>query len=156
GHADLFRMIGVVEPDADHLADARERAAEPLSPAHRRQAGALHAAQALEAGWRQDVGGDVLHDPREIAQDAVGSDESGFLLIRAAIADELHWRGSLSWRCRDEIDANGPISPGARSRLAGGGGWRERTLAQIGCQRRVARWRSRPRQVQFSRSAMPH
>jgi hypothetical protein len=44
-HADLGRVVGVVEPDADHLADGGQRAAQSRSAAHEGQAGQLDGAQ---------------------------------------------------------------------------------------------------------------
>jgi len=48
--ADFPRVVAVVEADADDLADADQRTAEPRPPAHDGQPLDLHRAQAFEPG----------------------------------------------------------------------------------------------------------
>src|SRR5262245_57629344 len=106
--ADLSRVIGVVKADGDDLADAGEGTAQPWSPAHDRQAIDLHRAQALEPRRRDDLGRDVLHHPREVAQYALAVDEAGLLRADAAVTDELHIRLNTKARPDVEVTARRP------------------------------------------------
>jgi hypothetical protein len=71
-------MVRVVEPDADHLADAGERAAESGMAADRGQPRHVELLQALERGRREHLRRDVVDHRGQRAELAVGADDTGF------------------------------------------------------------------------------
>src|SRR5262249_24088768 len=96
---------------------ARQRTSEARAALHERKPRGRGRAQAAKASGREDVGGDVLHDPGEIAQLAVGVDESGLLGATGTEAYELH--GCLLGEAQDEAATKRPAS---RSRVTSNGG----------------------------------
>ena len=103
-HAGLGGVIGVVEADADELADLADAGAD---------AGlTVHAAAACEGRQprsrsrprsRQDLARDVGDDAGEVADRAVLVEQAGFLLALWAVAQQLHgFLAPLSRLMRDE------------------------------------------------------
>jgi hypothetical protein len=83
-------MVRVVEPDADHLADAGERAAESGMAADRGQPRHVELLQALERGRGEHLRRDVVDHRGQRAELAVGADDAGLLRSESAISHESH------------------------------------------------------------------
>src|SRR5215471_9270799 len=88
--AGLGRVVGIVEPDGDEIADAANAGAEPRIAANERQLVDRGLANLGEALGRQRFCGDIRHHFREVADAAFGVDDSGLLTAARAEADELH------------------------------------------------------------------
>src|SRR5205807_341838 len=80
----------VVQTDADDLADAGERSAEPGPAADHREPRRPRRAQAPLARRREHVRRDVLDRPRQVAHGAVLVDHAGLLGPGASVAYEPH------------------------------------------------------------------
>ena len=94
GLAGLLGMIGVVEPDAEQLADTAHRAAEPRFRLDRGQRCGIDRRDSRQALRREHRAVDVDDVPRQIAHSTAGIQDAGLLGARLAVPDQLHERPS--------------------------------------------------------------
>src|SRR5262245_15486060 len=94
-HAGLGRVVGIVEPDGDEIADPADAGAETGIAVHQRQLRDWRLADLRQALGRQRLPRDVRHHLGEIADPPLGIDNSGLLAAAWAEANQLH--GALSF-----------------------------------------------------------
>src|SRR5262245_27269300 len=94
-HAGLGRVVGIVEPDGDEIADPADAGAEAGIAVHQRQLRDRRLADFRQALGRQRLPRDVRHQLGEIADPPLGIDNSGLLAAARAEANQLH--GALSF-----------------------------------------------------------
>ena len=85
----LRRVIGIVEADGHDLADAGHGRSQSRVSADLEQRGGVKRRQPRDALREQDVAGDVIDLPGEIAEAAVRIDEAGFLPPRGTVANQF-------------------------------------------------------------------
>src|SRR5450830_1026225 len=90
GHARFGGVIGVVQPDADELADAPHAGAQAGCAGHQGQAGGVDGAQTIEGVRVEGAALDVGHVGRQIPELTRRIQQARFLLARGAIAKQFH------------------------------------------------------------------
>src|SRR4029077_14717495 len=95
-HAGFRRMVRVIQPDGDQIADPADARADPRLALDDWQPAGRGLLDLREASWRQGIAGKVGHDFREIADVSLCVDDAGFFAAGRAEADELHGSGLLT------------------------------------------------------------
>jgi len=90
GHAGFGRVVGIVEPDGDKIADSPETGPDPGRAAHRGQGLWFELGQTRQHARSERVGVDVRHHFAQIPQFSGAVDEGRFLLARPAVSYEFH------------------------------------------------------------------
>src|SRR5262249_18702548 len=93
-HAGLGGMIGIVEPDGDEVADAGDARADARLALHQWQLVDRRLADLGETLGRERFACQIRNHLGEIADAALGVDDSGLFAAVRAEADELH--GAIS------------------------------------------------------------
>src|SRR5690606_5540488 len=89
--AGLGGMVGIVETDADELADLADAGADPLVRAQLRQAGGVDRPDFREALVGQGSTGKVGDDAAEVADGAVRGKNGGLFGALGTHAQQFHW-----------------------------------------------------------------
>ncbi len=84
-------MVGIIEPDGDEVARCADARADARIAAHQRQLVDLGLGDPGEPFGVERIAGDVRHHLGEIADAALGVEDSRFLAAGRAEADELHY-----------------------------------------------------------------
>ena len=91
-------MVGVVEADADELADAGDAGPEPRLTVHQRQAGGIERGQLLQRVWIKEPAGNVVDPARGVANAALAVDQTGLLPAYLSKSQKFHVEALLNNR----------------------------------------------------------
>ncbi len=88
--ARLGGVVGIVQADADELADPSDAGPDPGIAADGGQVSRVERGNFRQPVGRQHVAGDVVHMGRQVADGAARIEKSGLFLPFRAISQELH------------------------------------------------------------------
>jgi hypothetical protein len=92
-------VVGIVQPDADELADAGDARPEPRRALDQRQGGDVDRAEALDRRRRERVAGNIVDMGFERADPSSGIQETGLFLPARAVTQQFHGcRLSVEWK----------------------------------------------------------
>ncbi len=84
-------MIGIVEADADELADAGNARAVTRTGRGEGERRRIDGGDLCQASIGEGIAGDVVDHTGEVADLAIGIDEAGFFSARRAEAEQFHF-----------------------------------------------------------------
>ena len=88
-------MVGVVQADADELADPGDAGADPRSAVDQRQRRRIDLRQPRQRFRQQRVAADVRDDARQIADLATVIEQAGLFLSGGTISEQFHSLSSI-------------------------------------------------------------
>jgi hypothetical protein len=84
------RVIGVIEPDADELADASDTRPDAFVRRHDGQRRWIELRETCERFGQERIARDIADDAGQVADRAAGIEKAGFFAAGSAVSQQLH------------------------------------------------------------------